>query len=156
MNATHNRRAGFTVVEIMLVVATIGLLAIMSMPAFLKSRRTVQNTRFIADLRVACDAFDQFAMVTGNYPPTAADGATPVGMEDYLRKMHWNESTTLGGQWDWDRGVVGTSEGISVIAPSADAERFAEMDRQIDDGDVVTGSFRRRGDGRGYIFLTGI
>ncbi|MDA0323286.1 MAG: type II secretion system protein [Verrucomicrobia bacterium] len=67
----HTRKSGFTVLEIMAVVAIIGLLSALAMPAFIQSRRKVQNTRFINDLRVASAAFEQRAIATGVFPRTA-------------------------------------------------------------------------------------
>lgn len=44
-------RAGFTLVEIMIVVAIIGLLAVIAIPNFSKARSTAQRNACIANLR---------------------------------------------------------------------------------------------------------
>lgn len=138
----------------MLVVATIGLLSALALPAFLKSRRAVQNTRFINDLRIASDAIEQYALIEGVFPPDAATAIVPAGMEEYLIKMNWADPTPLGGQWDWDTGTIGLDEGVSIIGYADDA-RMLEIDEDIDDNDLITGLFQKRGDAKGYIFLTG-
>jgi prepilin-type N-terminal cleavage/methylation domain-containing protein len=52
MKLTKNmRKAGFTLVEIMIVVAIIGLLAAIAIPNFLKSRATSQANGCINNLR---------------------------------------------------------------------------------------------------------
>jgi len=52
MKATRNvRRAGFTLVEIMIVVAIIGLLAAIAIPSFLRARAKSQATACINNLR---------------------------------------------------------------------------------------------------------
>ena len=44
LSTIRNRRAGFTLVEIMIVVAIIALLAAIAVPGFLRSRKRSQAT----------------------------------------------------------------------------------------------------------------
>src|SRR6185369_1221005 len=60
---THRRRnAGFTLVEIMLVVATIALLASIAMPSVFRARKRSQATRILEDLRMVDSAMQLYAM----------------------------------------------------------------------------------------------
>jgi len=61
-------RAGFTLVEIMIVVAIIGLLAAIAIPNFVHSRARSQATACINNLRQIDSAIQQFAMETGKAP----------------------------------------------------------------------------------------
>jgi len=47
MNRIRNNQAAFTLVEIMIVVAIIGLLAALAVPGFQKSRKQSQGRRII-------------------------------------------------------------------------------------------------------------
>src|SRR3977135_2476551 len=57
-------RGGFTLVEIMIVVAIIALLAAIAVPNFLRARKRSQATRILEDLRLVDAAIDQYAIET--------------------------------------------------------------------------------------------
>ena len=55
-------RGGFTLVEIMIVVAIIALLAAIAVPGFLRSRKRSQATAILNDARIIDGAIDQYAI----------------------------------------------------------------------------------------------
>lgn len=57
-----NRKAGFTLVEIMIVVAIIGLLAAIAIPNFVKARATSQANACINNLRQIDAAVNEYAL----------------------------------------------------------------------------------------------
>ena len=58
----NKNRGGFTLVEIMIVVAIIALLAAIAVPNFLRARKRSQATRILEDLRMIDAAIDQYAI----------------------------------------------------------------------------------------------
>jgi prepilin-type N-terminal cleavage/methylation domain-containing protein len=64
LNKLNKRRGGFTLVEIMIVVAIIALLAAIAVPGFLRARKRSQASRIINDLRLIDSAVDQYAIET--------------------------------------------------------------------------------------------
>ena len=64
LNKFNKRRGGFTLVEIMIVVAIIALLAAIAVPGFLRARKRSQASRIINDLRLIDSAVDQYAIET--------------------------------------------------------------------------------------------
>ena len=61
----RNSKSAFTLVEIMIVVAIIGLLAALAIPGFVKARKQSQGRRSINDARMIDAAIDQWAIEKG-------------------------------------------------------------------------------------------
>lgn len=60
-----NRKQGFTLVEIMIVVMIIGLLAAIALPGFQKARESAQENSCINNMRQIEGAKDQYAIEDG-------------------------------------------------------------------------------------------
>ena len=75
-------RAGFTLVEIMIVVAIIALLAAIAVTNFLRARKRSQATRILEDLRMIDAAIDQYAIEANK---SAGDTITWAQVRNYLK-----------------------------------------------------------------------
>jgi prepilin-type N-terminal cleavage/methylation domain-containing protein len=62
MQTKTNRKSGFTLVEIMIVVAIIGLLAAIAIPNFIRARTKSQQNACINNLRQIDGAIQQWAL----------------------------------------------------------------------------------------------
>src|ERR1700745_1757964 len=62
MNTRPLKQKGFTLVEIMIVVAIIALLAAIAVPGFLRARKRSQASRILNDLRLIDSAVEQYAI----------------------------------------------------------------------------------------------
>ena len=149
---TENKN-GFTLVEIMIVVAIIGLMATMALPTFAQARNRAQGVRLAEDLRVFGDAFVLYAIENGNYP---ADShlvlPAGAGMEDYLNENQWNAATPIGGNYNWEGPDGYPYAGVSVTGTSADNAYLLSIDELVDDGNLSSGDYRITPNGR-YTYI---
>ena len=79
----NKSRGGFTLVEIMIVVAIIALLAAIAVPNFLRARKRSQATRILEDLRMIDSAIDQYAIETNK---TTGANVQWTDIQAYLKK----------------------------------------------------------------------
>src|SRR5450631_844614 len=85
-------RQGFTLVEIMIVVAIIALLASIAVPGFLRARKRSQASRIINDLRLIDGAIDMYAIESNK-----ATGAT-VAVSDWTKYIKSGTNLYLTGK----------------------------------------------------------
>jgi prepilin-type N-terminal cleavage/methylation domain-containing protein len=83
MKTNLGLKAGFTLVEIMIVVAVIGLLAAIAIPNFIKARTTAQTNTCINNLRLIDSAIQRWAL-DQQQGPDASVGYHDIS--DYLKR----------------------------------------------------------------------
>lgn len=118
------KRAGFTLVEIMIVVAIIALLAAIAVPGFLRARKRSQASRIINDLRLIDSAVDQYA-IENNKASGAA--VAKVDWTKYLKQgtaLYNTGKDILGGDYGPQtvdtipKVPISTFNSLSDVAPT--------------------------------------
>jgi prepilin-type N-terminal cleavage/methylation domain-containing protein len=121
LNKLNKRRAGFTLVEIMIVVAIIALLAAIAVPGFLRARKRSQASRIINDLRLIDSAVDQYAIENNK-----ASGAT-VAIIDWTKYLKAGTNLYVTGN-----DILGAAYGAQVVdslpkVPSATKNALSDV-----------------------------
>ncbi len=80
--ALHQHRQGFTIVELMIVVAVIALLAGMAVPSYTRARKRAQATRILEDLRMLDYALDRWAIENNK---SVGDTATLSDLQPFIK-----------------------------------------------------------------------
>jgi prepilin-type N-terminal cleavage/methylation domain-containing protein len=119
------RRAGFTLVEIMIVVAIITLLAALAIPGFLRARKRAQASRVKDDLRLIEAAVDQYAIETQRQPGWV------VSVSDWTAYLKRETQLCLTG-----KDVLGHDFGSQTVdqIPTVPPETYAALADVADDG----------------------
>src|SRR5438128_6690383 len=86
MKITSYRKAGFTLVEIMIVVAIIALLAAIAIPNFVKARSTSQRSACIANLKQIEGAKATWAMEQKKNNTDTPVASDLYGATNYIRQ----------------------------------------------------------------------
>ncbi len=118
LNAINKRRGGFTLVEIMIVVAIIALLAAIAVPGFLRARKRSQATRILNDLRMIDSAVDQYAIETNR-----STGNT-VAVQDWTNYL--KKGTVL---YNTGKDLLGNTYGAQAVdtLPKVPTASFATL-----------------------------
>ena len=118
------KRAGFTLVEIMIVVAIIALLAAIAVPGFLRSRKRSQASKILNDLRLVSAAVDQYAIETSK---KTGDPVNVADWTNYIKKD--TDLYTTGND------LFGTSYGAQVVdsMPGVPPTTKAALSDVVDD-----------------------
>lgn len=124
LNKLTTKRAGFTLVEIMIVVAIIALLAAIAVPGFLRARKRSQATKILNDLRMIDSAIDQYAIETGK---KTGDTVNTADWTNYVKK----DSTLYVTGAD----MFGNGYGVQIVdsLPKAAASAWASLSDVADD-----------------------
>jgi prepilin-type N-terminal cleavage/methylation domain-containing protein len=115
----NTKRGGFTLVEIMIVVAIIALLAAIAVPNFLRSRKRSQATRILEDLRMLDSACDQYAI------ENSKGSGSSIGFADI--QLYLKTGTALYNSGGTD--LLGNSYGVFTVdsIPKVPATTFTAL-----------------------------
>jgi prepilin-type N-terminal cleavage/methylation domain-containing protein len=102
-------QSGFTLVEIMIVVAIIGLLAAIAVPNFIKARETSQATACINNLVKINGAKEQWALETKQVV-----GATPQDSDLFGATLYIAEKPSCPGSGVYSLNAVGSAPTCSI------------------------------------------
>jgi len=107
-----NRKGGFTLVEIMIVVAIIGLLAAIAIPNFVNARANAQQKACINNLRQLDAAANQFAL---EQKKNSGDTITyPTDLTPYIKLNSGNAIPGCPANGTYNCTAVGANPTCSI------------------------------------------
>ena len=146
------RHAGFTLIELMIVIVIIGVLATIAIPAYSRTVRNAKCGRTAAELRSLSTAFVAYQAAHGELPPDS-HLTLPAGMEEFIDPAVWADGTPLGGTYNWEGPDNYGYAGLSIFGSNEEQESFEILDALIDDGDLGSGRFLLLGDRPTYVLF---
>ena len=149
---------GFTLIELMIVIAIIGILVSIAVPKFISYRERASIAVMASDLKTFQKAFVTYCLVNGDFPndchlPLPYHLPPGSGMENYLDPIRWSTSPFLGGNYNWDGPDNYPYAGIALFNTTATISQLQALDAKLDDGDLSQGKFRQTSNGRYTLIL---
>lgn len=154
-STASDRRRALTLIEVMIVVACIGIMAVLARPLYQRAIVRVRGNALMNDFRVFAAGFAQYAHTNGAYPASyTTAGGFPVAMAGLINEGAWRRRAPIGGNYAFLRSsaVGGVTyralirvSGSGAAAITFSAVQLLSLDQKFDNGVTTTGQFFTNG-----------
>jgi type IV pilus assembly protein PilA len=149
----HQDCKGFTLIEVMIVIAIIGILAAIAIPNFIAYRKKAKIASVAANIKNFEKGFMAYAIAESEFPNDSHIVLPDLPkMANYINPADWAQTTPLGGTYNWEGPNNYPYAGISIFEATAPQEDLRILDSMLDNGDLSQGKFRQTPNGR-YTYI---
>jgi general secretion pathway protein G len=133
------QKAGFTLLELLLAIAILGIIAMFSYKAYEKEKERVENTTAISDIRIIESKITQFAIINFSYPASLAD----LKIEDYEDPwgnpyVYLNIANAKGkGKLRKDKNLVPINSDFDLYSKGRDGKSVSPLTAAASQDDIV-------------------
>lgn len=111
MSKRYGTRKGFTLIEVMVVVAIVGILATLAQPMFKTAALKSREAALKEDLFNMRNVIDQYYADNGKYPDSLQDLVTKeymraIPVDPFTGESTWDEEYYAGGETGEDAGGI--------------------------------------------------
>lgn len=144
---------GFTLIELMMTVAIIGILASVAIPAYSDYTTRARLSETAVQLGHWSREIARWSAMEGGYPNDSHIVLPPEAAADLaIDNDTWLAETALGGNWNYEGPDQYPYTGIAILGATEPVRKIQMLDRILDDGNLTTGKFRQTDNGR-YTYI---
>ncbi len=145
MKKLHTRKGGFTLIELMIVVAIIGILAAIAIPNFLRFQLKAKSAEGKTNLAAIRTAEEAFFAEYGNY---VSSDPSPVALDNNTKTAYSHAFADLGfDKVGWEpEGEVYFSYNVAILTSTGDQFTAAAMADIDNDGTYQVWGYAKGGE----------
>ncbi len=133
------RSSGLTIIELMLVVAMIGVLAALALPKYQSYQERIKQSQAVQDITVLQTLISQYRLDSGSYPPSLAEVGNAGRLDPWGRPYVYQELASLPGKGmaRKDRKLNPLNSDFDLYSLGKDGDSKTQLTNRVSLDDVV-------------------